>query len=183
MSALWSWAMVGLFVTVAAPTVAAQELASSFDQLSVLVKPGDRLSVTDGTGQVTSGILEALSSSSLDLLVTGSRRSFVESDTRTIRQRRSDSLKNGAFWGLGIGAGLGLTTLIDTEESPALPAGEAVAATAVFAGLGAALGIGLDSIFRSDDVIYSRPGRGSARLTLSPLLAGGRRGALLSLGF
>ncbi len=172
-----------LLVAAAAPPVGAQELASTFDQLSVLVKPGDTVSVTDETGRETRGTIAVLSTSSLELMVAGSRRSFLEGQTRTIRHRRSDSLKNGALWGVGIGAGLGLTTLIDTEESPALPAGEAVGATLVFAGLGAAVGVGLDALFRSNAVIYSRPGRASASLTLSPVLIRGGAGALLSLGF
>ena len=113
---------------------------------------------------------------------SGTRLSFLEDDTRTIRHRRSDSLKNGTFWGIGIGAGLGLTTLIDTEEVPALPAGEAMAATAAFAGLGAIVGAALDAIFRSNDVIYSRPARTSGSLTLHPFLIPGRAGAFLALG-
>lgn len=177
--------LVWLLTMTAAPTVGAQTLASSFDQLSVLVKPGDSVTVTDGTGREVKGTIAALSSSSLELIVNGSRRSFLEDETRTLRRRQPDSLKNGALWGVGIGAGLGLTGFIDTEESPALPTGEAIAMTLTFAGLGAAVGVGLDALFRGDQVIFSRPARssGSASLTLSPLLTRGSKGARLSLGF
>ena len=167
----------------AVPQVKAQELANSFDQLLVLAKPGDTVSVTDGTGRETRGTIAALSSSSLELLVAGNRRSFLESETRTIRQRQSDPLKNGALWGLGIGAGLGLLSFVSTEDSPGLSAGEGVAATLMMGGFGTAVGVGVDAIFRSNEVIYSRPGRTSTRLTLSPLLVRDREGALLSLGF
>ena len=86
---------------------------------------------------------------------------------------------------MGIGAGLGLTTFVETEDEDYEPlsTGESLAATAMMAGLGAAIGAGLDAIFRGNQVIYSRPARTSARLKLSPLLARGRRGALLSLEF
>jgi hypothetical protein len=50
-------------------------------------------------------------------------------------------------------------------------------------GLGAAVGVGIDAIFRGNEVIYSRPARTSASLKVSPLLARGRKGALLSVVF
>ena len=74
MATLWQWVMVCLLLTAAVPQVEAQELASWFDQLLVLVKPGDTVSVTDGTGRETGGTISALSSSSLELTVDGSRR-------------------------------------------------------------------------------------------------------------
>ena len=180
---LWRWAMVCLLLSAAVPQVQAQELASSFEQLLVLVKPGDTVSVTDGTGQEAGGTVTALSSSSLELVVAGSRRTFLESEARTIRQRRSDPVKNGALWGLGIGAALGLTSFIDTEESPALAVGEGLAVMGLMGGLGAAVGVGIDAIFRGNEVIYSRPARTAASLKVSPLLARGRKGALLSVVF
>jgi hypothetical protein len=115
--------------------------------------------------------------------VAGNRRNFVEAETRTIRQRRADSLKNGTLWGVGIGAGFGLTTLVDTEDSPALPAGEAMGATLAFAGLGAIVGAAIDAIVRSSEVIYSRPAGTPATLKLSPTLSRGRSSASLSFGF
>ena len=115
--------------------------------------------------------------------MAGNRRSFVEEETRTIRQRTDDSLKNGTLWGVGIGAGLGLTSLIGTEESPGLPAGEAMGATLASAGLGAIVGTAVDAIARSHEVIYSRPARTSATLKLSPTLTRGRAAAALSFEF
>jgi hypothetical protein len=177
-------AIVYILIAVAAPSVEAQILASSFDQLSLLVKRGDSVIVTDDTGRETKGTIAALSSSSLELIVAGNRRSFAEGETRTIRQRAADSLKNGTLWGVGVGAGLGLTTLIDTEDSPAPPAGEAMGATLAFAGLGAIVGAAVDAIVRGNEVIYSRPAsRTSATLKLSPTLTRGRSGASLSFGF
>ena len=176
-------AIVYMLIAAGAPIVEAQILASSFDQLSVLVKRGDSVIVTDDTGRETRGTVAALSPSSLELIVAGNRRSFVEEETRTIRQRTNDSLKNGTLWGVGIGAGLGLTSLIGSEESPALPAGEVVGVTLALAGLGAIVGAAIDAIARSHEVIYSRPARTSATLTLSPTLTRGRSGASLSFGF
>jgi hypothetical protein len=53
----------------------------------------------------------------------------------------------------------------------------------MLAGLGAAVGVGIDAIFRREEVICARPARSAASLTLSPILSRGRAGDLLSLGF
>ena len=172
-------AMFCSLIAAATPPAEAQQLASSFAQLSVLVKPGDTVTVTDSTGRETRGIIAALSPSSFELTVAGSRRAFLEDETRTIRQRRSDSLKNGALWGVAVGAGLGLLTLIDTEPT----AGDVIASTALMAGLGTAVGFGIDAIFSSNDLIFVRSPRASARFTVSPFLSRGSAGARVSLGF
>jgi hypothetical protein len=54
-------AMVYTFIAAAAASVEAQILTSSFDQLSVLVKRGDSVIVTDDTGRETKGTIAALS--------------------------------------------------------------------------------------------------------------------------
>ena len=106
--AAWWCTTVCLLVIATTPMVEAQVLASSFDQLQVLVKPGDTVRVTDGTGVEARGTIGALSPSSLEMVIEGNRRIFSENDVRTIRQRRGDSLRNGAWWGFGIMAGLAL---------------------------------------------------------------------------
>ena len=53
-----------LILVVVATTGEAQELASSFGQLRVLVKPGDQVSLTDRAGQEVRGRIAELSSSS-----------------------------------------------------------------------------------------------------------------------
>lgn len=83
-------------------------VATSFEQLRVLVGPGAKVTVINSTGDQTTGTISALTTSSLSLGVDGRLRDFGERDVATIRQRRSDSLGNGAKWGLGIGAGVGL---------------------------------------------------------------------------
>ena len=174
-------ATVFLLVITAAPMVEAQVLANSFNQLQVLLKPGDAVSVTDGTGVEARGTIGALSQSSLEMVIEGNRRIFAENDVRTIRQRRGDSLKNGAWWGFGIMAAL---VLIGEAADPSgYGAGAAALGALVSGGLGAAIGVGVDALVRSNEVVYSRPGGLSSRLTLSPFIARGQKGALVSLGF
>jgi len=179
--AAWWCTTVFLLVIATAPMVEAQVLASSFNQLQVLVKPGDTVSVTDATGVEARGTIGALSPSSLEMVIAGNRRIFSENDVRTIRQRRGDSLKNGAWWGFGIMAGLVLLGAV-TEPSD-YDAGGAVLGVLASGGFGAAIGVGVDAMIRSNEVIYSRPAGVSTRLTLSPLVARGQKGALVSLGF
>ena len=74
-------AAVFLLVIATAPMVEAQVLASSFNQLQVLVKPGDTVRVTDGTGVEVRGTIGALSPSSLEMVIEGNRRIFAENLT------------------------------------------------------------------------------------------------------
>ena len=59
--------------------VAAQEVASSFDQLVVLVKPGDKIIVVDASGQETRGRIGELSRDALILVTSAGPRQLRES--------------------------------------------------------------------------------------------------------
>jgi len=166
-------------------TVDAQEIAGTFDQLRVLVRPGDTITIADDGGREMTGTLAELSSSSLSLMVGRQRRDLQASDIDTIRQRRSDSLANGAKWGLGIGAGLGLAAGLalssgyDNDDDGALVAFGAL----IYGGLGAAIGVGVDALISGNQVIYARRGAPSARLTVRPQLTRERLGATVVIGF
>jgi hypothetical protein len=165
--------------------VHAQELAGTFDQLRVLVKPGDKITVTDDTGREMSGRIAELSPSSLALIVDDNRRDRQATEINTIRQRRSDSLANGAKWGFGIGAGLGLlaglAVFSDYEEgnNGAL----IFFLTLTYGGIGAGVGTGVDALIAGNQVIYARRIASSARITVQPRLTRQRQGAVLTIGF
>ena len=169
------------------PEAQAQELAGSFDQLRVLVKTGDTVRVTGGSGQEVRGTIAALSSSTLELVVAGSRRVLTESDVDSISQRRPDSLSNGARWGFGIGAGFGLLTglAIEAEYREAAVAVPLIAA--LYGGIGAGIGVGFDAMISGNRVIYSRhpppASRRSSRVTLTPMLSRGRVRVTGSIAF
>jgi carboxymethylenebutenolidase len=91
-------ALLCVFLTAAASVAEAQEVASSFEQLRALLKPGETVSVTDTDGRETTGTIADLSSSSLGLLIAGTRHDVPERDVKTMRQRRGDSLWNGVRW-------------------------------------------------------------------------------------
>ena len=168
----------------AAPAAQAQTLAGSFDQLQVLVKPGDTISVTDATGRELTGRIESLSQSSLSLLVAGARHDLPEREVRTIRQRRSDSLANGAKWGLGIGAGLGLAGGLAIASEYSEGGGVYIPILAlVYGGIGAGVGAGLDALILSNQVIYFKSPGSVAKVTVSPLVTSERKGVVVVFGF
>jgi len=171
-----------LALAVAAPYAEAQEIASSLNQLRVLVKVGDTVTVTDDMGRETQGSLATLSSASLELEVGGARRTFTESGIRTIRQRRPDPLRNGALWGLGFGGGLGLLGCLGvaaaSDEYGFVPG-----CVLAYGGLGAAIGVGVDAMISGTHVIFSRHAGVSSRVDISPMMAPARQGVLVSVRF
>ena len=91
--------VVFLLLCAGGTRVEAQEVASSFDQLTVLVTPGDEITVVDVSGRKTKGRLGKLSRDELILVNSAGPRLLGEVDVATISQRRDDSLTNGAIIG------------------------------------------------------------------------------------
>ena len=95
-----------------ASLVSAQTVPSSFKDMQFLVGPGNRVTVVDSTGAETTGRISELDASRLSIQAPSGPRSFSQDDVVVVRQRRSDSLKNGLEIGAAIGAGLGLAAEI-----------------------------------------------------------------------
>ena len=169
--------MASLVLMLAATAAAeAQELAGTFDQLRVLVKPGDELTLTDVAGQRVQGTLTGLSISALELDVAGTRRAFVGSDVDTVEKRGSDSLKNGALIGISIGAGFaGAAGALITQDW----AYTAVAAL-IYGGIGAGIGVGVDALIEGRRVIYARSSPATS-FHVAPILSRSRKGVLFSV--
>ena len=175
MNTRYALTLLLLMVTSGAP--AAAQTAGSFEQLALLVESGDRITVTDSAGREQTGRIVDLSPSALALLIDGARRDFREVQVHSIRQWRQDSLKNGAWFGLAVGAALGATALNPRAD---------IAAPALFLGImaaaGAGVGVGLDALVPSRQVIYQSAGT-ARRVTVAPLVARDRRGLAVSFGF
>lgn len=101
------------------PRAAVGLRAGSFEQRSVLVRPGERVTITETSGTQFSGTIASLSSSLLSVNVGGKLRDLQDRDIATIRQRRGDSLANGALWGLGVGATVGIVACGTCHLEPA----------------------------------------------------------------
>jgi glucokinase len=126
-----------------------------------------------------------LSRDELTLITEAGARQLAERDVARIRQRRSDSVQNGAIIGAAAGAGYGLAMLVllasmDDGGGP-IPAG-VVTGMVVFTGLGAAAGAGIDALITRRQVIYEKRG-GGGQVSISPMFLGGRRGVAVSVKF
>ena len=134
----------------------AQEQATTLEQLRVLVKPGDTIRVTDAGGAEVKGTIEGLSSSELELRVGDGERRLKEADIVKIRQRRDDSLADGARKGFAVGAVLGALAGVALVRETG--AGFAVFAAGLYGGIGAGIGTGLDAMVTHDRTIYNSIG-------------------------
>lgn len=170
-----------LLLVLAAPRSEAQGVANSFEQLRVLVRAGDTITVRDTQAVETTGKIERLSSSSLLLIASGTKRELTEADVTTILQRRTDALANGALWGLAIGlAAGGIAAALMCYDGPCDASLAAV--VPFYGGLGAGIGVGVDAMIVRRQVIYEKQ-KGSAAFGIVPLPGVGRLGAALSVRF
>lgn len=165
-----------VLMLLAAASVEAQVVAGNFDQLRVLVKPGDTLTVIDGAGTRLRGKLTDVSASSLELDIAGTRRLFQDTDVTTIEKRGADSLRNGALIGFVTAGAL---------FGPAIGAltgdwGAAVVGGLIYAGIGAGIGVGIDALIEGQRVIYaaSRP---KPIVSIAPTTGRSGRGVVLSV--
>ena len=160
----------------------AQDLAGSFDQLRVLVKQGDTVRVTNDAGDEVRGTITDLSSSSLNLKVDGTRRTFLETDITAIHQRRNDSLANGAKRGFIVGASLGVLGGIAIAREYESSGGGAFIPILglVYGSIGAGAGAGIDAMNPSEQPIYARRGA-PAKAGVRPGLTLRRSGILASV--
>jgi hypothetical protein len=161
----------------------AQE-ATSFEQLKVIVKPGDKVRVTEATGQITKGKIAGFAGSSLRLAEGGGIREFAEKDVLEIKQRRADSLHNGAITGLIAGAAFGTLSafLGDCLSDPCTA--ERVAVIAVTSGVGTGIGVGIDALITKTKVVYRGPLKPSTvRLNIAPIIDRRSKGVALSVRF
>ena len=177
MNAWFSLTLLLLIVASAAP--AAAQTASSFEQLAVLVESGDRITVTDSSGRERTGRIIDLSPSGLELWTDGARQDFREAHVHTISQVRQDTLGNGAWFGFAVGAAVGATYFLPKYD---LVDGYALMFFGLWAGAGTGVGVGLDALVPSRQVIYHSPGT-VRRVTVAPLVASNGRGVAVSFGF
>ena len=168
-----------LLLMVASGAPAGAQTAGSFEQLALLVGSGDRVTVTDSAGREQTGRIVDLSPSALALFVDGARHDFREVQVHTIRQWRQDSLKNGAWFGFAVGAAVGATAFIPDYDI----SGRYVAMFfGLYAAAGTGVGVGLDALVPSRQVIYQSTGT-TRRVTVAPLVAHDRHGLAVSFGF
>jgi hypothetical protein len=135
---------------VSASSVGAQTgVARSFEQLQVLVGPGDSVSLLDASGEEFSGRIINLTPTELVVAVDGQPRTLQQSAVTRIRQRRGDSLRNGMWIGFGIGTGLAVAAVAAIafdEYEDVGGAGWAAAAVGLYGAMGVGVGATIDAL-------------------------------------
>ena len=89
-------------------------------------------------------------------------------------------LADGALIGAAISGGLSSLIFLDNEchTDPAC-----YQAVAIYAGLGAVVGLGIDALIRGHVVVYTARPRVQNRLVVAPIVARGGKGVRLTLSF
>lgn len=162
----------------------AQDIAQSFSELRLLIREGDRVVVTGTAGDAVRGRVESLSATSLVLARDGRLQTWSEADVVSIRQRRGDSLANGALIGLAAGVG---TVLVATaalrDASEEIEPGFTALAAGVYGAAGAGIGAGIDALITSEYVVFERGRSAPVAVHIAPLLGRGTRGIGVAIAF
>jgi hypothetical protein len=165
------------------PTAASsQTIATSFEDLAHILKQGQEVVVIDTRGRETRGkVLQSLPSS-LVLLegngLTSGRVNLVPENVREIR--RLDSRANGALIGMsiGLGAGIAIISAMCADGPDCGPWAQVGIATA---GVGSAVGVGVDTLIGKGGQIVFRSPQNVVRLTFSPIVERDRLRLLFSV--
>ena len=177
-------ALVGSIILGACDPCAAQDPVRDFSQLNTRLRPGDTIWVTDAQGREVKGRILSLGSDMLTLDGAGAR-SFGSPDVTAIEVRRNDSLGNGALIGLGVGAGLALVACLAEVEGS--DAGWCAAVAAVYGGIGAGIGVGIDALIPGKKIAaYRAPASVAAppaRLSIAPVITPRAKGVAVSFAF
>lgn len=159
----------------------AQDVATSFSELRLLTKAGDTVTVTDTRGREVKGRIAVLSPEQLVVTDRAGRHEWAEADVVGIRQRRPDSLLNGALIGMGVGAGIVLAAAVADDVSGP-DTDWYVLGAFIYGGIGAAIGVGFDALSKDElDVFRREPPR--AQVRLQPMLAPSGGGLRLAVVF
>lgn len=166
----------------------AQQAAATFEQLQVLVKPGDTLWITDMSGTEFTGRLLGISHDAIEVEVAEESRRLTASEVQRIVQRHADPVTNGLLIGAGVGGGLaavGIAVACAQEDASCRGDGPVIAlGIAIWAVLGAGIGAIVDVLHKSKREVYlaPMPAREPA-LSAGPIIGGDRRGVWLTLRF
>jgi hypothetical protein len=155
--------------------------SSSLDQLKALLPAHSKVTVTDVQGHEFRGTLADASESGLSLRIAGATRRFDAADVSMVRVRKNDSLLNGALIGAAVNGGLSSLMFLDNEchDDPVC-----YQAVAVYTGIGAVVGLGIDALIHRTVVVYTSQRRGTQHVvTVSPMIARGRTGVRLMVSF
>jgi len=174
------WSTLAAFVILAPSPTSAQTIANSFGELQTVLKKGQTITVTDASGERVKGKVADVSPSSLVAFIPEARM-FAEGSVTEIRIA-ADSLKNGTLIGLGVGGGVGVAVILAKCDNGS-DCSYALKVAAGYAGIGAAIGAGIDALLYKGGRVVYRSRQQTHSLSVSPLLGKERQGALVSFRF
>ncbi len=154
----------------------------SFESLPSAVKLGEQVRIVGMDGKAISGRVAEMSPSGLVLLSGGMRKEVTAGAVQRIQRDERDSLLNGAMIGLSTGAGLVLLSAASTCRYCNGRDWQMFGlAAAVYGGVGAAIGAGIDALIRDHTVIYQRSDGTRASLAVAPIVGSKTKGVQLAL--
>jgi hypothetical protein len=177
---------VALLTIIASSSRASGQVAHDFGEVQTRLQRGELVVIVDGAGRPTRGTVTDLSTSSLQLLIDGERRTFDEAQVKRIDRLVRDSVKNGALWGLAVGAGAGFLGIVAAGRSGAsFDSAGAIVALGLIGGpaAGAAVGAAVDASEMTRESVYVRGAPTSARVGFSLGMHGGHVSAAVHVRF
>jgi hypothetical protein len=165
-----------------APEIVAQH-ARSFEQLQMLVKCDDTVSITEADGKITRGRIVQVTNSSLQLMSDGALKDLPEAGVLQITQRRKDPLANGAKYGAVAGLTMGVLGAIVQLAVIDDCVGCAVGIATVYTALGAGIGVGIDAVIVREKTIFTMDRNTFNRIRIKPLLSTRGKGISVSFSF
>jgi hypothetical protein len=109
-----------------------------------------------------------------------SAKAALGAEMLQVRDRRSDSLLNGAL--IGAGAGIASGLFLCTRTEPWRNCRDDAGPIALFAAIGAGIGIGIDALIQPRVTVFQSKD-GSTRLEAAPIVGREAGGARLTLAF
>ena len=168
--------LLTLICTATATTVSAQT-GSTLD--AVLV-PGKTVWITDATGREEKARVVSLTGDVLTTAVGDEMRRLHASEVTRVRQRRNDSLLNGALIGAGVlvTTGLVMCSMMEPWEN----CRDDVKPMLTLGAIGAGIGMAVDALLRDRDTTYN-PTAGNTTLRVAPIVAARAKGVRFAVAF
>ena len=166
------------------PRAGFAQQSNPFEEVAILVRPGDVLAVIDTAGNSTQGKFEGFLGASLRLRTGSGVREFTQANVAEIRRQVKDSVRDGAKKGLYVGIALGLVAGL-TSSRRGVHNGEAPLAGVVTGAVyGAAIGAIVDGRKKTQQTIYRSDGvSGPRRLRVSPVVSRDHKAVSLTVSF
>jgi hypothetical protein len=163
----------------------AQVRVATLEELRRELSPGDVISLVQTTGDSVTGRLVRFADTALDIRtetrqVAGSQRLDVTVPLDTIRalERPRDSSRNGVLIGVGVAAGLSLTTFVYAAAVDSNEIDEwgpiYLAMGAAYSGVGALLGWAIDAAHSKPHVKFNAPPAETMTIRVAPAFAWGK---------